>query len=266
MSQPQPQPQPQSQPQPIWMLETRSLVKRYGGLLVTDRVSLQLAPGELHAIIGPNGAGKTTLIGQIGGELQPDSGQVLLEGSDITAQTAPSRALKGLARSYQISSIFPEFTVLECVALSLQAHQRHSFGSWRPLLSRATMLTQSDQAIAQAGLSDRQHHVVASLAHGERRQLELAMVLVAHPKLLLLDEPMAGMSHQESMKVVELLLSLKGHYTMLLVEHDMPAVFTLADRISVLVNGAIMASGLPAAIRDNADVRMAYLGDEELPA
>jgi branched-chain amino acid transport system ATP-binding protein len=249
-----------------FMLETRALVKRYGGLLATDHVSLQLAPGELHAIIGPNGAGKTTLIGQLGGELQPDSGQVLLEGEDITSQAAPARALKGLARSYQITSVFPEFTVLECVMLSLQAHQDHSFASWTPLLGKPTLVVQAEHAIEQAGLSDRRHHVVANLAHGERRQLELAMVLVSHPKLLLLDEPMAGMSHQESMKVVDLLLSLKGQYTLLLVEHDMQAVFTLADRISVLVNGAIIASGLPADIRDNADVRTAYLGDEELPA
>lgn len=248
------------------MLETRALVKRYGGLLATDHVSLQLAPGELHAIIGPNGAGKTTLIGQLGGELTPDSGQVLLEGHDVTQQTAPERALRGLARSYQITSVFPEFTVLECVMLSLQAHQGHSFGAWCALLSQPTLVAQAEHAIAQAGLSERRHHVVSNLAHGERRQLELAMVLVSHPKLLLLDEPMAGMSHQESMKVVDLLQSLKGQYTLLLVEHDMQAVFTLADRISVLVNGAIIASGSPSDIRDNADVRTAYLGDEELPA
>lgn len=249
-----------------WMLETRALVKRYGGLLATDHVSLQLPPGELHAIIGPNGAGKTTLIGQLGGELTPDSGHVLLEGHDVTQQSAAARALRGLARSYQITSVFPEFTVLECVLLSLQAHQGHSFGAWRALLSKPTLVAQAEHAIAQAGLSDRRQQIVSNLAHGERRQLELAMVLVSHPKLLLLDEPMAGMSHQESMKVVDLLLSLKGQYTLLLVEHDMQAVFTLADRISVLVNGAIIASGLPADIRDNADVRSAYLGDEELPA
>ena len=249
-----------------FMLETRQLVKRYGGLLATDHVNLQLSPGELHAIIGPNGSGKTTLIGQLGGELSPDSGQVLLEGLDVTQQSAAERALKGLARSYQITSVFPEFTVLECVMLSLQAHQGHSFGAWRALLSQRSLVAQAEHAIEQAGLSDRRHHVVSNLAHGERRQLELAMVLVSHPKLLLLDEPMAGMSHQESMKVVDLLLSLKGQYTLLLVEHDMQAVFTLADRISVLVNGAIIASGLPSDIRDNADVRTAYLGDEELPA
>ena len=249
-----------------WMLETRALVKRYGGLLATDHVSLQLAPGELHAIIGPNGAGKTTLIGQLGGELTSDSGQVLLEGLDITQLSADARALRGLARSYQITSVFPEFTVLECVMLSLQAHQGHSFGSWRALLSQPTLVAQAEHAIDQAGLSERRQHLVSQLAHGERRQLELAMVLVSQPKLLLLDEPMAGMSHQESMKVVDLLQSLKGQYTLLLVEHDMQAVFTLADRISVLVNGAIIASGSPSDIRDNVDVRTAYLGDEELPA
>lgn len=251
---------------PSFMLETRALVKRYGGLLATDQVSLQLARGELHAIIGPNGAGKTTLIGQLGGELTPDSGQVLLEGHDVTSLGAPERALRGLARSYQITSVFPEFSVLECVALSWQAHQGHSFGSWHALLGKAACVAQAEHAIEQAGLSDRLHHTVANLAHGERRQLELAMVLVSQPKLLLLDEPMAGMSHHESMKVVELLLSLKGSYTLLLVEHDMQAVFTLADHISVLVNGAIIAQGSPADIRDNPEVRNAYLGDEELPA
>jgi branched-chain amino acid transport system ATP-binding protein len=246
-------------------LQTQALVKRYGGLLATDHVSLRLAQGELHAIIGPNGAGKTTLIGQLGGELRPDSGDVFLQGECVTALGAADRALRGLARSYQISSTFPEFTVLECVALARQAHDGHSFGAWRALLQRSQLVDAAQDAIAQAGLDHRTGQRVSDLAHGERRQLELAMVLVGEPKVLLLDEPMAGMGHQDAVKVVELLATLKGRYTLLLVEHDMQAVFALADTISVMVNGAIIASGKPQEIRHNAEVRTAYLGDEELP-
>lgn len=246
-------------------LQTQSLVKRYGGLLATDNVSLSLVHGELHAIIGPNGAGKTTLVGQLGGELQPDSGDIFLQGERVTTLPAADRALRGLARSYQISSAFPEFTVLESVALAKQAHGSHSFGAWRALLKRTHLVDAAEHAIAKAGLRHRISQRVSELAHGERRQLEMAMVLVSQPKVLLLDEPMAGMSHQESMKVVDLLAGLKGQYTLLLVEHDMQAVFALADTISVLVNGAIIASGKPENIRQSPDVRSAYLGDEELP-
>jgi len=246
-------------------LEARNLVKRYGGLLATNHVNLQLAAGDLHAIIGPNGAGKTTLIGQLGGELRPDSGDVFLKSECVTSLGSADRALRGLARSYQISSVFPELTVLECVALAMQAHQGHSFSSWRRLLDRPALVEPSHHAIEQAGLTHRMHQRASNLAHGERRQLELAMVLVSQPSLLLLDEPMAGMSQSESMKVVELLQGLKGRYTLLLVEHDMQAVFALADTISVLVNGCIIASGTPSDIRANAEVRAAYLGDEELP-
>lgn len=247
------------------MLQINQLVKRYGGLLATDHVQLTLAPGELHAIIGPNGAGKTTLIGQLGGEVRPDSGSVWFNGEDVTALPPARRALKGLARSYQITSVFPEFSVLENVVLAMQAHCGHSFGFWKPVLRQAELVEPAERAVAQAGLAHRARVPVSDLAHGERRQLELAMVLVAQPKLLLLDEPMAGMSHQESGKVVELLQSLKGQYAMLLVEHDMDAVFALADRISVLVYGRIIASGSPEEIRANEDVRTAYLGDEALP-
>ena len=246
-------------------LQTQALVKRYGGLLATDHVSLQLAQGELHAIIGPNGAGKTTLIGQLGGELRPDSGDVFLQGECVTPLGAADRALRGLARSYQISSTFPEFTVLECVALAKQAQVGHSFGAWRALLRSGQLVEAAQHAITQAGLDHRTGQRVSDLAHGERRQLELAMVLVGEPKVLLLDEPMAGMGHQDAMKVVELLAALKGRYTLLLVEHDMQAVFALADTISVMVNGAIIATGKPQDIRHNAEVRTAYLGDEELP-
>lgn len=248
------------------MLQIDKLVKRYGGLLATDHVSLELKPGELHAIIGPNGAGKSTLIGQLGGEVQPESGHIVFDGADVTALGPAARALRGLARSYQITSVFAEFTVLENVVLAMQAHCGHSFGFWTPVLRQPALTEPALRAVMQAGLGQRAHSPVSTLAHGERRQLELAMVLVASPKLLLLDEPMAGMSHQESAKVVEMLRSLKGHYTVLLVEHDMDAVFSLADRISVLVYGRIIATGTPAEISADAQVRAAYLGDEELSA
>ena len=244
------------------LLKVSDLVKRYGGLLATDHLSLALQPGELHAIIGPNGAGKSTLIGQLGGEVFPNSGRIEFDGEDITALSPAPRALRGLARSYQITSVFPEFTVLENVALARQAHCGHSLGCWKPVLKQPELVDPALRTIAQTGLSHRTHTRVSELAHGERRQLELAMVLVASPKLLLLDEPMAGMSHQESGKVVDMLRALKGRYTILLVEHDMDAVFALADRISVLVYGRIIATGSPQDIRANPEVRRAYLGEE----
>ena len=247
------------------MLQIRQLTKRYGGLLATDQLSLSLAVGELHAIIGPNGAGKTTLIAQLSGEVAPDRGAIEFDGHDITALLPAQRALRGLARSYQITSVFPEFSVLETVTLAMQAHRGHSFGFWTPMLAQPALVEPAMRAIAQAGLSQRCSSKVSELAHGERRQLELAMVLVAEPKLLLLDEPMAGMSHQESGNVVRTLQGLKGRYTMLLVEHDMDAVFALADRISVMVYGRIIASGTPDDIRNNEEVKIAYLGEEALP-
>ncbi len=247
-------------------LQVTDLVKRYGGLLATDHLSISLMPGELHAIIGPNGAGKSTLIGQLGGEVRPDSGRIEFAGQDISSLPPAQRALKGLARSYQITSLFTEFSVLENVALAMQAHRGHSFNFWTPMLEQRDLVEPALRAIDQAGLSHRAQSLVSELAHGERRQLEMAMVLVAEPKLLLLDEPMAGMSHQESGKVVELLRSLKGRYTVLLVEHDMDAVFSLADRISVLVYGSIIACGTPDEISANPKVRTAYLGDEEMGA
>ena len=247
------------------MLQIRQLTKRYGGLLATDQLSLSLAVGELHAIIGPNGAGKTTLIAQLSGEVAPDSGAIEFDGHDITALLPAQRALRGLARSYQITSVFPEFSVLENVTLAMQAHRGHSCGFWTPMLAQPALVEPAMRAIAQAGLSQRCSSKVSELAHGERRQLELAMVLVAEPKLLLLDEPMAGMSHQESGNVVRTLQGLKGRYTMLLVEHDMDAVFALADRISVMVYGRIIASGTPDDIRNNEEVKIAYLGEEALP-
>lgn len=244
------------------LLAVNNLVKRYGGLTATDDLSFTVEPGELHAIIGPNGAGKSTLITQLAGEIRPDSGQILFNDTDITHESVAQRALRGIARSYQITSVFPEFTALQNVMLTVQAHQGHSFRFWTPTLEQAELVEPAQQALQRVGLGDRMHVPVADMAHGEQRQLELAMVLAGQPKLLLLDEPMAGMSQAESGQMTELLLSLKGHYGMVLVEHDMDAVFALADRITVLVYGRSIASGSVDQIRNNPDVKAAYLGDD----
>jgi branched-chain amino acid transport system ATP-binding protein len=246
----------------VTLLTVDKLVKRYGGLVATDHLSMTLEAGEIHAIIGPNGAGKTTLIHQLSGEVAPNEGRIVFDGRDITREPPWRRSLAGLGRSYQITSVFPEFTVLQNTCLAAQAHAGHSFRFWRDASREAELVEPARAALAQVGLADRADMAVGSLAHGERRQLEIAMTLATRPKLLLLDEPMAGMSHAESEAVVELLRSLKGRYTILLVEHDMDAVFALADRITVLVYGRVIASGTPDQIRDDADVRDAYLGDE----
>ncbi len=247
-------------------LEVVGLVKRFGGLTATDHLSFQLEAGEIHAIIGPNGAGKTTLIHQLGGELRPDEGRIVFDGRDITAEPPHRRSLAGLGRSYQITSVFPEFTVLQNVALAVQAHAGHSFHFWQRAASDATLLQPARAAIELTGLAGLEARSVGSLSHGQRRQLEIAMTLATGPKLLLLDEPMAGMSHAESEAVVALLQQLKGRYTILLVEHDMDAVFALADRITVLVYGRAIASGTPDQIRASPEVREAYLGDQEMVA
>ncbi len=244
------------------MLETRGLRKSFGGLLATNAVSLSVAPGELHAIIGPNGAGKTTLIGQLAGELRPDAGTIRFDGQDATAWPADARARAGLARSFQITSVFPRFTVRRNVALAVQAHQGHSFRFWRPADGDPALTGPADAAIAAVGLGARAGTPAGRLSHGERRQLELAMALAGEPRMLMLDEPMAGMGPDESRAMVELLAGLKRRYTILLIEHDMEAVFALADRISVLVYGRLIATGTPDAIRADAEVRKAYLGDE----
>jgi branched-chain amino acid transport system ATP-binding protein len=244
------------------VLSTKDLVKNYGGLTATCRVSLDIEPGELHAVIGPNGAGKTTLISQLAGELRPDAGSIGFLGEDITATPTHKRALMGLARSYQVTSVFPEFTALQNVSLAVQAHRGHSFRFWGPASEEEELTAPAREALLAAGLGNQMETPVAGLGHGARKQLELAMVLASGPKLILLDEPMAGMSPQESQEMTALLSSLKGRTTMLLVEHDMDAVFALADRISVLVYGRIIACGTPEEIRANAEVRTAYLGEE----
>ncbi len=244
------------------LLEIDALTKRFGGVVASDAISLALRHGELHALIGPNGAGKTTLIGQLTGELAPDSGRVRFDGRDVTALPVYRRSRLGLARSFQIASLFSEFTALDNVALAVQAHAGHSFRFWGDARREPELREPAHDALRRVGLAPRSDVPVTELSHGERRQLEIAMALATGPRMLLLDEPMAGMGPEESARLVELLRQLKGGLTILLVEHDMDAVFALADRISVLVYGRIIASGEPAAIRADAAVREAYLGEQ----
>jgi branched-chain amino acid transport system ATP-binding protein len=246
----------------VSLLRISQLTKRFGGLTATDRLDLDVRPGEVHAIIGPNGAGKTTLVNQIVGELAPDGGAIEFDGLDITRLPTFRRARLGLSRSYQITSVFPEFSALENVAIAAQAHAGHSFGLWRPAALEEQLTVPSRNALGEVGLELKASVRASALAHGERRQLEIAMALVSRPKLLLLDEPMAGMGRQESEAMVRLLGRLKATYAMLLIEHDMDAVFALADRITVLVYGRSIASGAAAEIRANAEVRRAYLGEK----
>jgi branched-chain amino acid transport system ATP-binding protein len=218
--------------------------------------------GETHAIIGPNGAGKTTLIGQLAGELRPDRGEVRFAGEDVTALSAPARARKGLARSFQITSIYPDFSALENVMLAVQAHAGSSFRFFRAARGEPMLRSSARGLLEEVGLGARADVLGANLAHGEQRSLEIAMALAGRPRLLLLDEPVAGMGAEETQRMIAFLSTLKGGKTIILVEHDMDAVFSLADRISVLVYGRIIASGSPAEIRANPEVRRAYLGEE----
>ncbi|OOG39098.1 ABC transporter ATP-binding protein [Polaromonas sp. A23] len=244
------------------VLRTESLTKRYGALLVTDAVSLDIGEGELHAIIGPNGAGKTTLINQLSGELAPNSGRVWFDGADVSALPIHERAKRGLLRSYQITSIFEDFSVLENATFAALGSRQHAFRFWTPMLASKEARKFAEEALEATGLAHRHNVAAGDLGYGERRQLELAMSLAAGPKFLLLDEPMAGMSVQESAAVIALLQRLKRQYTILLVEHDMDAVFALADRISVLVYGKILFTGTPDEIRNHPEVRAVYLGEE----
>jgi branched-chain amino acid transport system ATP-binding protein len=243
------------------MLEVRELRKSFGALAATDGVSLELREGETHAIIGPNGAGKTTLISQLAGNLRPDSGHIRFAGEDVTHLSAPARAHKGFARSFQITSIYRDFTALDNVALAVQAHAGHSFRFWKPAREERALREPARAMLEEVGLGARADVLAANLAHGEQRQLEVAMALATKPRLLLLDEPVAGMGLEESQRMVQFLQGLKGKRSIILVEHDMDAVFTLADRVSVLVYGRILASGTPAEMRANPQVRRAYLGE-----
>jgi branched-chain amino acid transport system ATP-binding protein len=245
------------------LLQIRDLTKRFGGVLASDGISLDVPAGELHAIIGPNGAGKSTLIGQLAGEISPDRGRVFFNGRDITRMPTHRRSALGLARSFQITSLFLDFTVLDNVALAVQAHAGHSFRFWRPARSEAKLRGPARAALARVGLERRADVVCANLSHGEHRQLEIAMALAAGPRMFLLDEPMAGMGPDESARMIALLRELKREQTILLIEHDMDAVFRLADRITVLVDGRVIASGAPHDIRSDAAVRQAYLGNQK---
>lgn len=243
------------------LLTIRGLRKRFGGLVATDSVDLDVRNGEIHALIGPNGAGKTTLITQLFGELTHDEGEIRLDGEEIGDLPTPKRVRRGLARTFQINQLLPDFTMLDNVALALQAHQGHSFRFFSDARKDDALRSRARQHLATAGLSQRAEVKVADLSHGEQKQLEFAIALACEPRLLLLDEPMAGLGHAESEQMVAMLTALKGSVTMLLVEHDMDAVFALADRISVLVYGRVIATGTAQEIRDNPDVRTAYLGE-----
>ena len=244
------------------ILAIERLTKRFGGLTATNDLSLNVEKGEVHAIIGPNGAGKTTLIAQLSGLLRPDSGRIVFKGQDITALSAHKRSALGLARSFQVTSIFLNFTAEDNVALAVQAHSGHSFRFLKAARIQSALREPAKAALGQVGLSHRANVVAADLSHGEQRQLEIAMAIATNPTLLLLDEPMAGMGPEESARMVDVLKKFKGTHTLLLIEHDMDAVFKLADRITVLVYGQAIATGKPESIRANPEVRRAYLGDE----
>ena len=244
------------------VLSIERLVKRFGGLTATNDLSIAVHKGELHAVIGPNGAGKTTLIAQLSGLLTPDSGRIVFNGQDVTALPAHRRSALGLARSFQVTSIFLNFTAEDNVALAVQAHSGHSFRFLRSARSEGALRAPARKALERVGLSHRADVVAADLSHGEQRQLEIAMAIATNPTMLLLDEPMAGMGPEESTRMIEVLRGFKGTHSLLLIEHDMDAVFQLADRITVLVYGQAIATGTPDEIRQNPEVKRAYLGDE----
>ncbi|TCP44256.1 ABC transporter ATP-binding protein [Rhodovulum marinum] len=246
------------------VLDVRNLQLSFGALKATDGVSLTLRPGEIHALIGPNGAGKSTLIGLIAGTLTPDAGQVFLSGRDVTGTDVVARARAGLARSFQVSAVAGELTVLQNVVLAVQGARGQSFRFFRPALGQADLCEAAEAHIARVGLSDRRAVQAGDLAHGERRRLELAMALALCPRAFVLDEPMAGMGPDGAREMTALLDDLRHEAPILLVEHDMDAVFALADRVSVLVSGRVIASGTVAEIRADAEVQRAYLGEEML--
>ncbi len=245
------------------LLQIEGLTKRFGGVVPADAVALDIAPGEVHAVIGPNGAGKTTLIGLISGEIAPQAGRIRFDGEDITQLPIYRRSRLGLARSFQITSLLAGFSALDNVALAVQAHRGHSFRFWRDARREQDLREPALAALDRVGLAERADVRVERLSHGEHRQLEIAMALATQPRLLLLDEPMAGMGPDESAQMVRMLQKLKGNVTIMLVEHDMGAGFALADRLTVLVYGRIIASGDPAAVREDAGVRQAYLGEKD---
>lgn len=244
------------------LLETRNLYKSYGGVTATDGVSLSVLNNDLHAIIGPNGAGKTTLVSLLSGSVKPDSGKIYFAGKDITRQPAYNRAKTGISRSYQITSLIMDMSVSDNVALAIQARKGHSFKFIKPAKSITEIRQEAVNTLEQVGLAHRADDLTSNLSHGEHRLVEIAIALASNARCMMLDEPMAGLGPEESARMIEFLKSLKGSRTILLIEHDMDAVFALADKISVLVYGKIIATGSPDEIRNNETVRHAYLGEE----
>jgi branched-chain amino acid transport system ATP-binding protein len=243
------------------LLHVDNLVKRFGGLAATDHATLQVKPGEIHALIGPNGAGKTTLIHQISGALPPDKGRLVFDGHEVTHTPMHQRARLGLVRSFQITSVFTRLSVQDNLGLAIQACEGSSFRFWRAARSEHARYAHAAEVAERVGLQAQLMQPAGALSHGEQRQLEVGLALASSPKLMLLDEPMAGMGPDESERMVQLLQSLRGHTTLLLVEHDMDAVFRLADTISVLVSGQVIACGTAEHIKNDAAVKRAYLGD-----
>jgi branched-chain amino acid transport system ATP-binding protein len=243
------------------LLRARDLTRRFGGLVAVDRVSLDLHRGSVHAVIGTNGAGKSTLINVLAGELPASSGAVELRGADITRWPQPRRARAGIGRSYQRTTLFMQFSVLENCRLAAQAHHQKPWSLWTPAATCAVAAPAARAAAARAGLADVLDTPAFALSHGQRRQLEIAMCLATGPEVLLLDEPLAGMGAEETDRMLALLAELRAGHAIALVEHDMDAVFRIADVITVMVNGAVLASGAPQAVRANPDVQAAYLGE-----
>jgi branched-chain amino acid transport system ATP-binding protein len=244
------------------VLRLDRLTKRFGGLVVTDDVTLDVMPGELHAVIGPNGAGKTTLINQISGLITPNEGRISFMGRDITGETVHARAALGIARSFQVTSVLLGFSALDNVALAVQSRHGSSFRLRGRVRAEAALNEIALAMLSETGLADRAEMPAGALSHGERRALEFAIALAMEPSVLLLDEPMAGTGHDEAARLLQLLQRLKGRFPIVLIEHDMATVFALADRISVLIYGRLLASGPPEQIRADARVVAAYLGDE----
>lgn len=247
---------------PESILKILDLCKSFGGVQATDHINLEVRRGEIHALIGPNGAGKTTLISQLSGLLTPDSGRIIFNERDITGLAAHQFSQAGLARSFQITSVFQDQSLQDNIALAVQAHDGHSFRFWRNARKESRLQTPAFKFLQQVGLADKANSLASEVSHGERRQLEIAMALATNPKLLLLDEPMAGMGQDESSLMISILKDLRPDKSLLLVEHDMDAVFQLADTISVLVYGRVIASGSPEEIKNNPAVQEAYLGED----